>query len=146
MIVLTGGCDLPPMPSITREYHIHVACPEKKKAKLRIGGAVSTEHILLLHHHKEEKLLTIRSQGLLVHPLRETRGLPFTKASRNSLRTLASSKSAGAAVLYMLGVMTGDTATEIRSWVLTGIMRSSTGSVVTLSDHIKLDEKGAGPG
>ena len=39
----------------------------------------------------------------------------------------------------------GDTAIEIRSWVLTGIMRSSPGSVVTLSDPVKLDEKGAGP-
>ena len=86
--ILTGGSDLPPMPSITREYHMHVGCPgkKKKKAKLRIRGAISIEHILLLHHHKEEKLLTIRSQGLLVHPLRQTRGLPFTKASRNSVR------------------------------------------------------------
>ena len=31
--VLTGGSDLPPMPSITREYHMHVGCPEKKKKK-----------------------------------------------------------------------------------------------------------------
>ena len=93
---------------------------------------------------KRKKLLTIRSQGLLVHPLRETRGLPFPKAWRNSLRrTLASSKSARAAVLYMLGMMIGDTGIEICSWVLMGIMRSSTGSVVTLSDHSKLDKEGS---
>lgn len=93
---------------------------------------------------KRKKLLTIRSQGLLVHPLRQTRGLPFPKAWRNSLRrTLASSKSAGAAVLYMLGMMTGDTGIEICSWVLMGIMRSSTGSVVTLSDHSNLDKEGS---
>lgn len=37
----------------------------------------------------------------------------------------------------------GDTAIEIRSWVLMGIMRSRTGSVVTLGDHSKLNKEGS---
>lgn len=43
----------------------------------------------------------------------------------------------------MLGMMTGDTGIEICSWVLMGIMRSSTGSVVTLSDHSNPDKEGS---
>lgn len=36
-----------------------------KKAKLRIRDAVSTEHILLLHHREEEKIVNYQKSGLL---------------------------------------------------------------------------------
>lgn len=48
----------------SRESTKYILLAQKtKKAKLRIRDAVSTEHILLLHHRKEEKIVNHQKSG-----------------------------------------------------------------------------------
>lgn len=52
-----------PCPASQESTKYILLAQKTKTAKLRIRDAVSTEHILLLHHRKEEKIVNHQKSG-----------------------------------------------------------------------------------